>query len=83
MINAEPILQNCLVTRPLGIKNIVMEVFISDTEGNNTIYDPNLGIIELHNGYLEYVILNESHDYVSEVEEPYEEAVEALKNQKP
>lgn len=81
MINAEPLLQNCLITSPFEIKNIVMRIFISDAEGYDTVYDPNLGIIELHNGYLEYVILNESHEYVSEVEESYEEAVEALKNQ--
>ncbi len=69
-----------MVARPFEIKNIVTEIFISDTEGNNTIYDPNLGIIELRNGYLEYVTLNESHDYVSEKEESCEGPLSPLRS---
>ena len=83
MINSEVILQNCLVTRPFEIKNITMRIFIKDVDGNNTICDPLISVVRFDDGYLEYVTLNESHDYVSEVEESYEEALEALKNQKP
>lgn len=85
MINSEAILQNCLVTHPLKIKNINMRIFIKDVDNNGTICDPLINIVRLDDGYLEYLTVNEINDIpniVSLSEESYEEAVEALNNQK-
>ncbi|MES2198701.1 MAG: hypothetical protein V4489_00840 [Chlamydiota bacterium] len=82
MINSEPLLQNCLVTRPFEIKNITMTIFIKDENGNNTIYDPIISVFGFDDGYLEYYTINKVNDIpeiVSRSEESYEEAVETLK----
>ena len=85
MINSKAILQNCLVKRPFEKENITMRIFIKDINGNNTIYDPLTSIIRFDDGYLAYLTVNEVDDIpniVSCSKESYEEAVEALKNQK-
>lgn len=85
MINSEPRLQDCLVVRPFGIKNITMAIFINDANGNK-VSDPIISIIGFDNGYLEYQTVNRINDIpsiASRSKESYEEAVEALKNPNP
>ena len=62
-----------------------MRIFIKDVDNNGTICDPLINIVRLDDGYLEYLTVNEINDIpniVSLSEESYEEAVEALNNQK-
>ena len=81
-INQNESIRPFLQVYPFDLKHIEIVVFIS-TLGNGTFYHPNLSVISVVDGKIEYSINDPDHKYRYKLEEceSFEDAVKILQNQ--